>query len=126
MLLPVTTLYGTLTILVTLLLAANISLYRLRHRVWLGVEVPKNLQRMVRAHGNSAEWLAPMVLLLFFLELQHAPAPALHWLGGGAVATRIAHAAFMLTRSRGTVFSATLLYLLAFVMALWALWLRLH
>ena len=126
MTLPVTILYGTLSILVTLLLALNTSLYRMRHRVFVGMPVPDPLHRRVRAHGNSAEWLAATTLLLAFLELQRAPSLWLHLFGGGMLLARLFHSGFMLARSRLSVWSATAMYILAFAMGLWSAWLRLR
>jgi uncharacterized protein len=122
---PVTVLYGTLLALVTLALAANVSLRRLSSGALLGAKQPDSLHRPIRAHGNSAEWLAATVLPLAFLELQGASWGALHVLGGGLLLARVCHAAFMLAGTRLTVWSATVLYGFAFVTAGWALWLRL-
>ena len=129
--LPVTILYGTLLCLVTLLLAANVSLNRLYRGVFIGMELPKMLHRFVRAHGNSAEWLAMVIFPLAFLELEGAPPFWLHVAGGSLLATRVLHAAFMLTGSRlGRVFvstiSATLMYLAVSATTLAALVLRLR
>ena len=124
--LPVTVLYGTLSILVTLALALNISLHRMRTQVGVGGEVTEPLHRKVRAHGNSTEWLAVTTLLLAFLELQGAPSMALHFLGGAMLLARILHSVFMLSKARYTTLSATLIYTLSFVMGGWSLWLRLH
>ena len=131
MLLHVTILYGTLLCLVTLLLAVNISLYRLYKGVYIGMEVPKRLNRYIRAHGNSAEWLAVVIFPLAFLELQGAPSLWLHLAGGSLLATRVLHAIFMMTGARvagifASTISATLMYLAAFAAALGALWLRLR
>lgn len=125
--LPVTILYGSLTILVTILLALNISLYRMRNPDASHAQpVPGPLHRRVRAHGNSAEWLAVTVLLLAFLELQGAPSLWLHLLGGAMLLARILHSTFMLLKRRTTVLSATVIYALSLAMAAWALVLRLH
>ncbi len=124
--LPVTILYGSLNILVTLTLALNVSLLRLRRGVFVGKPVPDDLNRAVRAHGNSAEWLAATTLLLAFLELQGTPSLALHVFGGATILARLFHTTFMLARSRLTVASATVMYTIAFAMAFWSLWLRLH
>jgi uncharacterized protein len=126
MALPVTILYGSLTILVTLLLALNVSMHRLRHRVFIADAVPADLHRKIRAHGNSTEWLAATLLLLAFLELQHAPWVWLHVFGGALLIARICHSVFMLSRSRFTTYSATMTYFLSFTMAFWALYLRLR
>ncbi len=131
MVLHVTILYGTLLCLVTLLLALNISLFRLYKGIYIGMEVPKQLNRFIRAHGNSAEWLAAVVFPLAFLELQGAPAFWLHVAGGALLLTRVLHAIFMLTGARiagvfASTLSATAMYLAAFTTALGALWLRLR
>ncbi len=131
MALHVTILYGTLLCLVTLLLAVNISLHRLYKGVYIGMDVPKTLLRSIRAHGNSAEWLAAVVFPLGFLELQGASPFWVHMAGGSLLATRVLHAAFMLSGLRiGKVFastlSATAMYAAAFATALGALWLRLR
>ena len=126
MAIPVTILYGSISALVTLALAANVSLYRVWFHVWLGKPIPDTLHLRVRAHGNAAEWFAPTILALAFLELQHAPSFWLHMLGGGMLATRLFHATFMLLRKRLSVASATVMYTLGFVTAGWALFLRLR
>lgn len=124
--LPVTILYGSLAILVTILLALNVSLHRMRHKVLAGDPIPDGLFRKVRAHGNSVEWLAVTVLLLGFLELQGVPSMWLHVLGGAVVVARVFHSIFMLLRKRLTVLSATATYVLSIGMAVWALVLRLR
>ena len=126
MTLPVTILYGTLSILVTLALALNISLHRMRHQVGITGEVTEPLHRKVRAHGNSTEWLAVTTLLLAFLELQGVSQMALHVLGGAMLVARIVHSLFMLSKSRFAMLSATTIYALSFVMGAWSLVLRLR
>jgi uncharacterized protein len=126
MALPVTILYGSLTILVTILLALNVSLHRRRHRVFLSDAVPDALHRKMRAHGNSAEWLAVTILLLAFLELRHAPSLWLHLFGGALLLARLFHSLFILTRSRFGTFSAAATYTLTIVMSVWVLYLRLR
>jgi uncharacterized membrane protein YecN with MAPEG domain len=124
--LPVTILYGTLSILITLCLALNVSLHRLRNRVRVTDAIAPEMIRKVRAHGNSAEYLAVTIFLLAFLELQQAPAFWLHVLGGVLVLARLVHAMAMLMRSRATMFSAATTYTVSFFMAIWSLVLRLR
>jgi uncharacterized membrane protein YecN with MAPEG domain len=126
MILPVTILYGSLAVLITLALALNVSLYRMVHRTFTTRSAPDELQIRIRAHGNAAEWLAPNVLALACLELQHAPSLWLHLLGGGMLGARLLHAGFMLSRTRLTIASAGVMYSLAFFTASWALLLRLR
>jgi uncharacterized protein len=124
--LPVTILYGSLSIAVTILLALNVSLHRMQHKVMAGDPVPDGLFRKVRAHGNSTEWLAVMVLLLAFLELQGASSLTLHLLGGATVIARVLHSLFMLARSRLTMISATVTYGLSLWMVIQSLVMRLR
>jgi uncharacterized membrane protein YecN with MAPEG domain len=128
--LQITILYGTLNVLITLCLALNVSLHRLGHRTFAGDPVPPELQRKIRAHGNSVEYLAATTFLLAFLELQQAPAFWLHVFGGIIVLTRLVHSMAMLLvgvgRSRVRMFSATVTYLTSIFMAVWSLVLRLR
>jgi uncharacterized membrane protein YecN with MAPEG domain len=128
--LQITILYGTLNVLITLCLALNVSLHRLRKRTFAGDPVQPELHRKIRAHGNSAEYLAATTFLLAFLELQQAPAFWLHVFGGVIVLTRIVHSMAMLMvqagRSRVRMFSATVTYVASFFMAIWSLVLRLR
>jgi uncharacterized membrane protein YecN with MAPEG domain len=126
MALPVTILYGSLSILVTVLLALNISLHRMRVKTYVSEGVPDALRRKIRAHGNSVEWLAVTIFLLAFLELQGVPSLWLHILGGAVVIARILHSFSMLTGSRLTMVSATVTYVLSVTMAVWSLSLRLR
>ena len=125
-LLPVTILYGSLSVLVTLFLAVNISLHRMRHRVFVADALPQELHRKVRAHGNSAEYLAVTVFLLAFLELQHVDTFWLHVCGGIVVVSRVVHSLSMLFKLRVSTISATVTYAVSFFMAFWSLFLRLR
>ena len=121
---PVTILYGTLSILITAMLGLFVSLYRAKNRVLVADPPPPTLFRLIRAHGNSTEWLAVTTFLIFFLEIQGAPSLPLHVFGGGVVLTRIGHSFFMITKSILTTLTATLTYILVFLMCGWALYLR--
>jgi uncharacterized membrane protein YecN with MAPEG domain len=94
--------------------------------VMAGDAMPDGLFRKVRAHGNSAEWLAVTIFSLAFLELQGAPSMWLHLLGGAVVIARVFHSIFMLLRKRLTMITATVTYVLTAGMAVWALVIRLH
>jgi uncharacterized membrane protein YecN with MAPEG domain len=124
--LPATVLYGSLSILVTLLLALNVSLHRMQHHVAAGDAPTDPLHRKIRAHGNSVEYLAVSIFLLAFLELQRAPELWLHVCGGVLVVTRVIHSMGMLARSRLTMLTATVSYTVSFAMVVWALVLRLR
>jgi len=126
--LPVTVLYGTLNALLVVALALNISLHRVQGRVFLTDQVPPELHRKIRAHGNSVEYFAVTTFLLAFLELQHAPSFWLHICGGIVLLARIVHSFGMLAKSGLAVrrLSAGSTYTISFVMGLWSLYLRLR
>jgi uncharacterized membrane protein YecN with MAPEG domain len=125
--LPLTILYGTLLIIVTLALALGTSLYRLRTGILLTTkEMPGSLYRMVRAHGNSAEWLAVCIFLLAFLELQGAKPQVINGAGALLVLARVGHSLNMLVKGRFGAFTAGTTYAVTIAMAIWALQLRLR
>lgn len=126
--LPVTVLYGTLNALLTVLLALNVSLHRVKGRVFLTDQAPPELQRKIRAHGNSVEYFAVTTFLLAFLELQHVPSFWLHVCGGVVLLARIIHSLAMMTKSGLGVrrVSASTTYAVSLVMAFWSLYLRLR
>ena len=124
--LPVTILYGSLSILITLSLALNTSLHRVRHRLFVSDPVPDHLHRKIRAHGNSVEYLAVSIFLLAFLELQGVSSLWLHVCGGIIVLARLGHSLAMLTRSRLGTITASITYAVSFVMVIWSLILRLR
>jgi len=55
---PVTTLYGALTILLVTCWGQNISRLRVRLKIYVGDRGTPKLTSAVRAHGNAAEWCA--------------------------------------------------------------------
>ena len=79
---PVTLLYGGLSVLLVTLLGVNVS--RLRGTaVGVYTPLPAGLVRAVRAHGNAAEWVPLGIFLLLLLELSAAGSRfTLHLLGG--------------------------------------------
>jgi uncharacterized membrane protein YecN with MAPEG domain len=121
---PVTLLYGALNALLTTLLGSAVSLRRLKTRVFVGDAPTGTMLRMVRAHGNNAEWAPLGILLLLLLELSHAPSLPLHLFGGLLLFTRAVHALGMVGRLRTGVPNSFLHYGLFATMSLYALWLR--
>jgi uncharacterized membrane protein YecN with MAPEG domain len=124
--LPITTLFGTLFVLVTLILAASTSLFRMRVKSYSVPGEPGPLYRLNRAHGNSAEWLAASVLLIAFLELQGANPRLLLILASALLLARVWHSVNMLLKTGLGPISATIMYGCCFFMAGWALHLRLR
>jgi uncharacterized membrane protein YecN with MAPEG domain len=82
-----------------LVLGVRIVQFRMKARISLGIGDSDDLETLVRAHGNAAEWI-PIGLILLFLAEQ---AQGSHWLviGGAAllVAGRLLHPFGLANRS---------------------------
>jgi hypothetical protein len=122
--LKVTLLYGGLCALLVTLLGINVSLRRMFGKIYVGAEVPKRMQVMVRAHGNGAEWVPLGIILLWLLESSGVPSLWLHIFGGTFLAARLLHAGGFILRIPTSVIGATLNYTVLATMSVWAL--RLH
>jgi uncharacterized membrane protein YecN with MAPEG domain len=72
-------------------LSLNVIRLRYRYRVAFGPEGPLPLQRAIRGHANFAEYAPLALVLLLCLELQGAPAWALHMVGLCLLMGRLAH-----------------------------------
>jgi len=79
------------------------------------------LLRVIRAHGNCAEWAPALVLMLLLLELSGVAGLRLHLFGGAILLARIVHAAGVLLKSSISVGGATLTYLLILAMPIYGL-----
>ena len=85
-------LWAGANLLLTLTLALNVT----RHRMQLGVSVgagdSPQLERVVRAHGNNAEYVPGALLALALLALTGTPALTIHCLGAALLLARLLHA----------------------------------
>jgi uncharacterized membrane protein YecN with MAPEG domain len=93
MLLPVTALYGAILTLILTALAMNVTLHRRRLRVGLGDGNNPVMLRMVRIHGNAAEYIPIALLLMLIYELNGGSHTALHLCGCALILGRVLHAA---------------------------------
>jgi uncharacterized membrane protein YecN with MAPEG domain len=121
---PVTLLYGALNALLTTLLGTAVSLGRLKQKQYVEDRPTGTMLRLVRAHGNNAEWAPLGIVLLLLLELAHGNGLALHLFGGLLLLTRLVHALGMITRLKVGVPNAVVHYTLFTAMAGYALLLR--
>lgn len=114
-----TALYGGVLGLLTIVLAANVSRLRMKHKAAWGDKGNHELIGAIRAHGNAAEFI-PLFLVLFLLwELQGASDNMLAAVGGLFVAARLAHAYGMVAVHRtARQFSAAVSYLVPLGLAL--------
>ena len=79
--LPVTALYAALSAFLVIALAANVVRYRLTKHVSLGDGGHKEVNRAIRAHGNTVEYVPLALILMALLELNGASDTALHIYG---------------------------------------------
>lgn len=88
--------YSALLLLFLLLLAVNVSRYRVRYQIFLGDGGKHKLQRAIRTHGNSLEQILPFIFLLLFLGYLGAHTNIIHILSTLFIITRVAYAVGML------------------------------
>lgn len=120
---PITALYGALTMLFLTALGGNVS--RMRGKLEGRVKDNPDFRIANRAHGNAAEWVPAFVVMLLVAELSRGSSVVLHCFGGLFLVARIAHAGGMLGGKRGPAFiGAAMNYLLMFGIAGYALYLR--
>lgn len=101
MTLTVTSFYAAILALFYVVLAALVIRQRFKHRVGLGTGTEPQLLQTVRMHGNFAEYVPFLLILLALLEIQQSPLWQLHLVAGLTLAGRLLHA-IGLWRSSGT------------------------
>ncbi len=87
----VTPIYAAILTLLFLALSARVIVYRRANRLSLGDEGNRSLLKRMRAQANCAEYAPMALILLLLVELQGAPALALHALGMTLLAGRLLH-----------------------------------
>lgn len=92
MTLIVTPLYAGLIALIFMVLSYRVIFYRRANKLSLGDYGDKALLARIRAQGNCGEYAPIALLLLLIIELQGAPAVALHILGLMLLIGRLMHA----------------------------------
>ncbi len=122
---PITALYGALTMLLVVGLGLNVSRVRGKHKVFHGDGGNKTVAMASRAHGNLVEH-APMILLLMLVaELCGGTSTMLHVFGASLLVARLLHAFGLLAaRMFGSLVGATLTYVLELGIAIYVLTLR--
>lgn len=87
-----TPLYAGLLALLYLVLSYRIIILRGGHGISLGDGGNPILLRRIRAHGNFAEYVPLILILMGILELSHLPIVILHAIGITLVVARLLHA----------------------------------
>lgn len=101
MTLAITSFYAAILALLYVVLAVLVIRQRFKHRVGLGTGKEPQLLQTVRMHGNFAEYVPFLLILVALLELQQAEQWQLHLVAGLTLAGRVLHA-IGLWRSSGT------------------------
>jgi len=123
---PITLLYGSITTLILGVLGINVSRARGNKKANLGDTPDPDLLRVIRAHGNCAEWAPALVGMLLILELSGASGTTLNLFGLAIVLARLFHGAGVLTKNKISVVGASLTYLLILAMPIYGLVLHFH
>lgn len=101
MTLAITSFYAAILAMLYVVLACLVIRQRFKFRVGLGTGKEPRLLQTVRMHGNFAEYVPFLLILVALLEVQQSPAWQLHLVAGLTLAGRLLHAVG-LWRSSGT------------------------
>lgn len=92
MTLVVTSFYTAILALFYVLLAGLVIRQRFKHRIGLGTGEQPQLLQTVRMHGNFAEYVPFLLILVALLEIQQSPVWQVHLVAGLTLAGRVLHA----------------------------------
>lgn len=96
----ITAMYASLLAILYIVLSYRVAQRRMRFQVGLGTGQNTELERAIRIHGNFAEYVPFVLLLLAFFEAGGGPSWAVHVAGAGLLVARGLHA-LGLTASSG-------------------------
>ena len=99
----ITPIYVSACAVIYLGLSCWVVVGRRRLGVGMGDGGERSLERAIRTHGNFAEYVPLLLLMLLILELKGADVVTLHGVGLALVVSRALHASGTLRR-RGTSF----------------------
>ena len=85
----ITALYAGILALIVIALAINVTAHRVKLRVPLGDGGNAQMRRMIRLHGNAAEYIPLALLLMAIYELNGGGHMGLHIVGSALVAGRL-------------------------------------
>jgi len=86
---PITALYAGILALIFMALAINVTRHRAKLRVSIGDGGNPEMLRMIRLHGNAAEYIPFAVLLMALYELNGGWHIALHIVGIALIVGRL-------------------------------------
>ena len=85
----ITALYAGILALIVITLAINVTVHRVKLRVPLGDGGNVEMRRMIRLHGNAAEYIPLALVLMAIYELNAGSHTALHVIGIALIAGRV-------------------------------------
>jgi uncharacterized membrane protein YecN with MAPEG domain len=85
----ITALYGAILGLIVIALAVNVTVHRVKLRVPLGDGGNAEMRRMIRLHGNAAEYIPLAIALMLIYELNGGGHMGLHIVGIALIAGRV-------------------------------------
>lgn len=88
----ITGFYSSLLAIVYIYLSGVIISQRIKKQIGLGDGGDSDFQRLIRAHGNFAEYTPIALILLLVGEVNHLPAVVLHVAGIAILFGRLLHA----------------------------------
>jgi uncharacterized protein len=114
--------FSSLLVLLVTALGVNVSLMRMRKKIYAGDGGDKPLSKAIRAHGNSAEHIPFLIAPLLLLGMLNAGGTATLVAGALCLLARCMHSGGRLgNKISFTMPAATLTYLLEGAMAIWVL-----
>ncbi len=85
----ITALYAGILALIVIALAINVTAHRVKLQVPLGDGGKPQMRRMIRLHGNAAEYIPLAIALMAIYELNGGGHMALHIVGIALIAGRV-------------------------------------
>jgi uncharacterized protein len=102
MLVSITALYAAILAILVTALAINVTVLRVKLRVPIGDGDNPQMLRMIRLHGNAAEYVPLALVLMLIYEINGGLHVALHIAGIALLAGRLLHIWGMWSTSRTT------------------------
>jgi uncharacterized membrane protein YecN with MAPEG domain len=85
----ITALYAGILALIVIALAVNVTVHRVKLRVPLGDGGNAEMRRMIRLHGNAAEYIPLAIALMLIYELNSGSHLDLHVIGIALIVGRV-------------------------------------
>lgn len=119
----ITGLYAGILALIYIILSFNVIMKRREFKIGMGDGDNKILKKAIRAHGNFAEFIPMILIMMILVEYTLANALMMHIIGISLIIARILQAKGLLKteiasfeRVAGTLMTFTIMGVLAFIL----------